>query len=136
MAGRWSRSTRARSPYHDLMPCVRATRASSIYDLLCLRAIAMNARARAKSLMRADVARAIEGRPVPILDDVFDSGRTIAYARAHLMAKGRRRRLLVRSCASLWPGRSDRCNRLDAPGDFLVGYGMDDGGRYRGFAGT
>ena len=43
--------------------------------------------------MRADISRPIEGRPALIVDDVFDSGRTIAYARAHLMAKGATRTL-------------------------------------------
>jgi hypoxanthine phosphoribosyltransferase len=68
-----------------------------------------------------------------ILDDVFDSGRTIAYARAHLMAKG-----ATRTMACAFVRKPQALNEpieaigWDAPDQFLVGYGMDDSGRYRG----
>jgi hypoxanthine phosphoribosyltransferase len=84
-------------------------------------------------VVRADVSRSVEGRGVLILDEVFDSGRTIAFARAHLAAKGASRTLacaLVRKPAAL--GEPIDLIGFDAPDRFLIGYGMDDSGRYRG----
>jgi hypoxanthine phosphoribosyltransferase len=86
-----------------------------------------------KVVVRADISRPVEGRPALILDDVFDSGRTIAFARTHLMAKGAR---LTRACAFV--RKPQAANEpidavgWDAPDEYLVGYGMDDAGRYRG----
>jgi hypoxanthine phosphoribosyltransferase len=86
-----------------------------------------------KVVVRADLCRSIEGRPVLILDDVFDSGRTIAFARAHLLAKGAS---LTRACAFVRKpqaaGEPIDAVGWDAPDLFLVGYGMDEAGRYRG----
>jgi hypoxanthine phosphoribosyltransferase len=64
---------------------------------------------------------------------VFDSGRTIAFARAHVLAKGA---AAVAACALIRkPLASDEPIEhigFDAPDRFLVGYGMDDAGLYRG----
>lgn len=86
-----------------------------------------------KVVVRADVSRSVDGRSVLIVDDVFDTGRTIAYARKHLLAKGAVRTeacALVRKPAA----RGEPIEHLgfDADDRFLVGYGMDDAGRYRG----
>ncbi len=71
--------------------------------------------------------RPIEGRPALIVDDVFDSGRTIAYARAHLAAKGATQTLacaFVRKPQAV--GEAIDAIGWDAPSDFLIGYGMDE----------
>ena len=39
-------------------------------------------------LVRADLSRPVRDRKVLLIDDVFDSGRTLSFARSHLMAKG------------------------------------------------
>lgn len=84
-------------------------------------------------VVRADVCRPIAGRSVLILDDVFDTGRTIAFARAHLAAKGAAQTI---ACAFIRkPPALDQTIEFfgfDAPDRFLLGYGMDDAGRYRG----
>jgi hypoxanthine phosphoribosyltransferase len=83
--------------------------------------------------VRADVSRSVEGRSVLILDDVFDSGRTIRFARAHLLAKGAVRTkacALVRKPSAI--GEPIESVGYDAPDVYLVGYGMDDAGRFRG----
>lgn len=84
-------------------------------------------------VVRADISREIDGRAALILDDVFDTGRTIAFARAHLLAKGATRTLacsFIRKPAAM----SEPIDLVgfDAPDEFLIGYGMDDAGRYRG----
>jgi hypoxanthine phosphoribosyltransferase len=86
-------------------------------------------------VVRADLSRPIAGRHALILDDVFDTGRTIAFARAQLLAKGA---LSVSACAFIRKPASAHepieYYGFDAPDRYLVGYGMDDAGRYRGLA--
>lgn len=83
--------------------------------------------------VRADISRPVEGRGVLILDDVFDTGRTLAFARNHLLSKGARE--VITCVLARKPGAAEEGLdhfAFDAPPRFLVGYGMDDAGRYRG----
>lgn len=117
----------------DLMRAIEKRGRHPIYDSLWLESYRDARESSGKVVVRADISRPIEGRNVLIVDDVFDSGRTIAFARAHLMAKGARQTLacaFVRKPQAL--GEQIDAIGWDAPGDFLVGYGMDDKGRYRG----
>lgn len=83
--------------------------------------------------VRADVARQVEGRNILLIDDVFDSGKTIAFARSHFMTKGAssvvtcvfaRKPEAAIEGLDVWA--------WDAPPRYLVGYGMDDAGKLRG----
>jgi hypoxanthine phosphoribosyltransferase len=117
----------------DLMRALEKRGRHPIYDSLWLESYRDARESSGKVVVRADISRPIEGRPALIVDDVFDSGRTIAYARAHLMAKGATRTLacaFVRKPQAL--GEHIDAFAWDAPDDYLVGYGMDDAGRYRG----
>lgn len=117
----------------DLMRALAARDRHPMLDSLWLESYRDARESSGKVVVRADLSREIEGRPALILDDVFDSGRTIAYARAHLMAKGASRTLacaMIRKPAAL--GEPIDLIGFDAPDRFLVGYGMDDAGRYRG----
>jgi len=117
----------------DLMRAFERRGRHPIYDSLWLESYRDARESSGKVVVRADISRAIDGRPVLILDDVFDSGRTIAYARAHLTAKGASRTLacaFVRKPQAM--GEAIDAIGWDAPADFLIGYGMDDAGRYRG----
>jgi hypoxanthine phosphoribosyltransferase len=117
----------------DLMRALARRGRHPLYDSLWLESYRDARESSGKVVVRADISRAVEGRPVLILDDVFDSGRTIAFARAHLMAKGASRTLacaFVRKPQAL--GEAIDAIGWDAPDHYLVGYGMDDAGRYRG----
>jgi hypoxanthine phosphoribosyltransferase len=84
-------------------------------------------------VVRADLSRSVEGRMALVLDDVFDSGRTIAFARSHVLAKGARgvvTAAMIRKPTALHEPID--LIGFDAPDRFLVGYGMDDAGRMRG----
>ena len=103
------------------------------YDSLWLESYRDARMSSGKVVVRADISRPIDGRPVLILDDVFDSGRTIAFAREHLMAKRAARTLacaFVRKPAAM----AEPIDAIgwDAPDVYLIGYGMDDAGRFRG----
>jgi hypoxanthine phosphoribosyltransferase len=117
----------------DLMRAIEIRGRHPIYDSLWLESYRDARESSGKVVVRADISRAIEGRPALIIDDVFDSGRTIAYARALLMAKG-----ATRTLACAFVRKPQAANEpidavgWEAPDAFLVGYGMDDAGRYRG----
>ncbi len=117
----------------DLMRAIESRGRHPIYDSLWLESYRDARESSGKVVVRADISRSIAGRPVLIVDDVFDSGRTIAFARAHLLAKGASRTLacaFVRKPQALNEAIDHIC--WDAPDCYLVGYGMDDAGRYRG----
>jgi hypoxanthine phosphoribosyltransferase len=84
-------------------------------------------------VVRADVSRPVEGRGILLIDDVFDTGRTIAFARNHLMTQGAREVV-----AAVFARKPDAVSEgldawaWDAPPRYLVGYGMDDAGKMRG----
>jgi hypoxanthine phosphoribosyltransferase len=81
-----------------------------------------------------DVESVVRGRDVLLIDDILESGRTLAYAKDLLAARGARRVLV---CVLLEkPGK--RAVSLDAdfvgfvcPDVFVVGYGMDVGHAFR-----
>ncbi len=81
-----------------------------------------------------DVDSDVRGRDVIIVDDILESGRTIAYAKDLLTARGARR---VWLCVLL-DKRGKRAVEIDAdfvgfdcPDLFVVGYGMDVAHSYR-----
>ena len=85
--------------------------------------------------VRADLQRPVVGRPVLIVDDVFDSGLSLREARRHLEAGGATEVLSAVFARKPWP--EDRLFEPDfvaweAPARFLVGYGMDAAGAWRG----
>jgi hypoxanthine phosphoribosyltransferase len=81
-----------------------------------------------------DVESELEGRDVVIVDDILDSGRTLAYAKALLASRGSRS---VRTCVLL-DKKVRRAAEIEpdftgfhCPPVFVVGYGMDLAHRYR-----
>ena len=83
-----------------------------------------------------DLQSDVRGRNVLLVDDVFDSGMSLGFAREHLSARGAES---VRVCVLVdkQTGRSkgpspDYVGFHEEPDAFLIGYGMDDAGRYRG----
>lgn len=81
-----------------------------------------------------DVASDVKGRDVVLVDDILESGRTLAFARDRLMERGARS---VRIAALLdKPVRRKAAISADyvgfeCPDRFVVGYGMDMGHRWR-----
>ncbi len=104
-----------------------------VQDCLWLESYRDGRASSGRVVVRADLSRSLEGRAALILDDVFDTGRTIAFARAHLLAKGA---ISTRACALVRKPASGTQDiehfGFEAEDRFLVGYGMDDAGRYRG----
>jgi hypoxanthine phosphoribosyltransferase len=82
----------------------------------------------------ADLQKPVAGRQVLLVDDVYDTGNTIRFAKTHLLAQGAREVLtclLARKPLAAGLAAPDFLG-FDLPDRFLVGYGLDDAGRGRG----
>jgi hypoxanthine phosphoribosyltransferase len=81
-----------------------------------------------------DLSQAIAGRDVVLVEDIVDSGRTLAYLQQLLLA--REPRSLRTVCLLDKPGRRQVAARVEyvgfeIPDRFVVGYGLDLDERYR-----
>jgi hypoxanthine phosphoribosyltransferase len=81
-----------------------------------------------------DIRMDVKGADVLLVDDILDTGRTLAFATAHLLDKGAR---TVKTCALLdKPSRRTVPVEADYVGfriedSFVVGYGLDYDSHYR-----
>jgi hypoxanthine phosphoribosyltransferase len=85
--------------------------------------------------VRAGLQRPVAGRRVLIIDDVFDTGLSLGEAVRHVRAAGAASVATAVFARKPWPNPralTPDYVAWEAPGRFLVGYGMDFGGRYRG----
>ncbi len=120
----------------DLMKALARRDVHPVLDAIWLESYRDQRESSGRVVVRADVSRSIEGRGVLLLDDVFDTGRTLAFAKAHLLAKGAREVVTCTLVRKPWAPKDlehdvDYC-AFESPGRYLVGYGMDDAGLYRG----
>jgi hypoxanthine phosphoribosyltransferase len=103
------------------------------FDALWLESYRDERTSSGRIVVRADVSRPVAGRGALIIDDVFDSGRTLVFARQHLENKGAAEIMacvFARKPEAAIEGLDDWA--FDAPARYLVGYGMDDAGKWRG----
>jgi hypoxanthine phosphoribosyltransferase len=85
--------------------------------------------------VRAGLQRSVAGRPTLIIDDVFDTGLSLDEAVRHVRAGGAASVMTAVFARKPWPrprALTPDYVAWEAPGRFLVGYGMDYGGAYRG----
>lgn len=85
--------------------------------------------------VRADLQRPLAGRTALVVDDVFDTGLSLSEAHRLVRDAGAREVLTAVFARKPWP--KPRAINPDfvaweAPPRFLVGYGMDAAGAYRG----
>lgn len=119
----------------DLMKALARLEVHPVLDALWLESYRDARESSGRVVVRADIARQVKGRGVLIIDDVFDTGRTLAFARKHLLAKGAREVITCALARKPWAPEGEEnvdFHAFDAPGRYLVGYGMDDAGLYRG----
>jgi len=81
-----------------------------------------------------DIESTVKGRDVVLVDDILESGRTLAFAKDLLVARGARRvlvcTLLEKRGKREVPIAADFVG-FDCPDVFVVGYGMDVAHSYR-----
>jgi hypoxanthine phosphoribosyltransferase len=118
----------------DLLRAMHRTGLSPEVDFLSLASY----REATRSSGRVDIVRDLEtdvkGRNVLIIDDILESGRTLAFARDLIVRRGAGR---VLTCVLL-DKPVERAVPVDAdftafecPNEFVVGYGMDLAHRFR-----
>ena len=86
------------------------------------------------SLVR-DVESNLSGRDVLLVDDILESGRTIAFARDLLMERGARKvgvAVLLEKSGKLAQPLTAEYVGFECPDVFVVGYGMDAAHAFRG----
>ena len=105
------------------------------FDALWLASYGDNHASSGRCEVRADLQRPVVGRPVLIVDDVFDSGLSLREARRHLDGAGATEVLSAVFARKPWP--QPRLFEPDfvaweAPARYLIGYGLDSAGAWRG----
>jgi hypoxanthine phosphoribosyltransferase len=105
------------------------------FDALWLASYGDDRASRGRCEVRADLQRPIDGRTALVVDDVFDTGLSLSEAARLVRDAGAARVLTCVFARKPWP--TPRAIQPDyvaweAPARFLVGYGMDAGGLWRG----
>lgn len=105
------------------------------FDALWLASYKDERQSSGRCEVRADLQRPIAGRKALVVDDVFDTGLSLSEAARLVRDSGASEVLTAVFARKPWP--TPRAMEPDfvaweAPGRFLVGYGMDVAGRMRG----
>jgi hypoxanthine phosphoribosyltransferase len=105
------------------------------FDALWLASYGDDRASRGRCEVRADLQRPIGGKTALVVDDVFDTGLSLSEAARLVRDAGASRVLTCVFARKPWP--TPRAIEPDfvaweAPARFLVGYGMDAGGAWRG----
>ncbi|PKP78450.1 MAG: hypoxanthine phosphoribosyltransferase [Alphaproteobacteria bacterium HGW-Alphaproteobacteria-3] len=118
----------------DLLRALHEAGAEPDMDFITLSSYGKGTRSLGEVTIVRDTEAAIAGRDVLIVDDILESGRTLAFAKDLMAARGAQR---VMTCVLLdKPGKLAVDAKADfvgfeCPDRFVVGYGMDVAHAYR-----
>ncbi len=118
----------------DLIRALQRKGLAPEIDFIFLASYGTGTTSRGEVKVLRDVESELKGRDVVIVDDILDSGRTLAFAKALLASRGSRS---VRTCVLLdkeVPRAAEIVpdfTGFHCPPVFVVGYGMDLAHRYR-----
>jgi len=118
----------------DLIRALHAAGVSPEVDFITLSSYRKSTKSSGQVEILRDVDSQVQGRNILLVDDILESGRTLAFAKDLMVARGAKR---VATCVLLdKPGQraaeveADFC-AFKCPDVFVIGYGMDIGHRYR-----
>ena len=118
----------------DLIRAMHRAEVSPEMDFLSLASYREGTRSSGRVDIVRDIETDVAGRNVLIIDDILESGRTLAFAKRHIEDRGAAR---VLTCVLLNKA-VERAVSIEAdftvfecPDEFVVGYGMDFAHRYR-----
>lgn len=119
----------------DLMRALARHGRHPLFDALWLSSYGHGRESEGRVILRTGLQHEVVGRKALLIDDVFDSGLSLRAAQKIVREAGASDVLACVFAAKPWP--SPRALTPDfiaweAPAEFLVGYGLDDAGRYRG----
>lgn len=123
----------------DLMRALSVRGRHPQFDALWLSSYGDAQQSSGQVEVRGGLQRPVAGRQVLLMDDVFDSGLSLSQAVQIMEKAGASQVLSAVFARKPWP--SERLCQPDfvaweAPARFLVGYGMDAGGQFRGYPGV
>ncbi len=105
------------------------------FDALWLASYQDERKSSGRCEVRADLQRPIAGRKALVVDDVFDTGLSLSEAARLVRDSGAGEVMTAVFARKPWPiqrAMEPDFVAWEAPGRFLVGYGMDVAGRMRG----
>src|SRR3954464_231160 len=119
----------------DLMRALSRAGRNVGFDAIWLASYGDERASRGRCEVRADLQRPLAGRTALVIDDVFDTGLSLSEAARLVRDAGASRVMTCVFARKPWP--TPRAIEPDfvaweAPARFLVGYGMDAAGAYRG----
>jgi hypoxanthine phosphoribosyltransferase len=117
-----------------LADLVRAMTCDVTLDFMAVSSYGLSTSSSGQVRLLKDLDSGLEGRSVVIVEDIVDTGLTLAYLQEILRA--RTPRSLKTACLLSKPSRRQIDVAVDYIGftiedRFVVGYGLDSGGRYR-----
>jgi hypoxanthine phosphoribosyltransferase len=118
----------------DLMRALARRGHPLAFDALWLSSYGEQRQGAGRCEVRAGLQRPVAGRQVVVLDDVADSGVSLAQAVALVREAGAGEVITAVFARKPWPDRALEPDFVawEAPSRFLVGYGMDLAGAARG----
>jgi len=120
----------------DLIRALVRQGANPAVDFMILSSYGGSTKSSGNVRLLRDAELDVRGRDILLVDDILDSGRTLAFAGEHLRARGA---AAVKLCVLLdkaSPEGQGRCHAdfvgFSCPDAFVVGYGMDHDHKFRG----
>jgi len=117
-----------------LADLARAVNVDATFDFVATSSYGSGQRSSGAVKLIKDLDESIEGKNVLVVEDILDTGLTLAYLRKHFLQQ-RPKTLRI---ATLLDKPSRRIEKIDAdyvgfsiPNLFVIGYGMDYAERYR-----
>ena len=113
---------------------VRATQLKSDIEFMSVSSYANATTSSGRVRIVQDVQHDITGRDIIVVEDILDSGNTLAYLRDYLLGKGAASITIVTLLDK--PARRTKAVTADfagfvVPDEFVVGYGLDYAQQYR-----
>lgn len=118
----------------DLVRELYAIGVHPMIDFMTLSSYGSATESSGSVVIHRDIAEDVSGKDVLIVDDILETGRTVAYAREELMRRGAKS---IHVCMLLEkPGKLVVDTKADfvgfsIPDKFVVGYGLDYANHYR-----
>jgi hypoxanthine phosphoribosyltransferase len=123
----------------DLMRALARQDRHPLFDALWLSSYGHGRKSEGQVILRTGLQHEVAGRKVLLVDDVFDTGLSLQAAVKVARDAGAAEVLTAVFASKPWPkprALTPDFVGWEAPAEFLIGYGLDDAGRFRGLPGV